>query len=73
MNEEQQTELAVEGMICRLCILRIKRTLSEVEGVSGVQVKLAEGKVIVLHEGRRADKDAMVEALQYAGYEAVAA
>jgi len=55
MNQEKQTELTVEGMTCPSCIMRIKRTLSEVKGVSGDEVKLAEGKVVVRHEGMQAD------------------
>ncbi len=73
MNREKRTELAVEGMTFPSCIMHIKRTLSEVQGVSGVEVRIAEGKVIVEHQGIAADARAMVEALQDAGYGAMAA
>lgn len=72
MNEKQQTTLAVAGMTCPSCIRHVTVALKDLDGVEGVEVKLREGRVQVVHEASVAVK-AMVEALREAGYESRAA
>ncbi len=69
MNKNDETTLDVQGMSCPSCIRHIKEALQDVEGVSGVDVRLAEGKVVVRHEGAEAHVSTFVEALRDAGYE----
>ncbi len=69
MNGNRETELDVQGMSCPSCIRHIKEALQDVEGVSGVDVQLTEGKVVVRHEGAAPPVGSLVEALRAAGYE----
>jgi copper chaperone len=69
MSNEKQTVLDVQGMSCPSCIRHIKEALNDVEGVTGVDVRLADGRVLVKH-GEEAALNSMVEALRNAGYEA---
>jgi copper chaperone CopZ len=64
MNE---TLLDVEGMSCGSCVRHVNQALTRVDGVQGVEVRLREGKVLVKH-GPAVAPDALVEALQHAGY-----
>lgn len=68
MNANQETVLNVQGMSCPSCIRHVKEALNEVEGVSGVDVRLAAGQVKVRHAGS-ANVDSLVDALRDAGYE----
>ena len=68
MEANQETLLNVQGMSCPSCIRHVKEALNEVEGVSGVDVRLAAGQVKVQH-ARSANVTNMVEALRGAGYE----
>jgi copper chaperone len=49
MEANQETVLNVQGMSCPSCIRHVKEALNEVEGVSGVDVRLAAGQVYVQH------------------------
>lgn len=61
------TVLNVSGMSCPSCVRHVHAALSALDGVSGVQVRLHEGKVLVKHDGRAAI-EAMIAALDEAGY-----
>ena len=63
------TTLSVRGMSCGNCVKHVEKAVRSVRGVSGVQVDLASGQVKVTH-APGADLDAMVEAIDAAGYEA---
>ena len=69
MNRNEQTVLDVQGMSCPSCIRHIQEALNEVEGVSTVDVRLADGQVMVKHDPESASIGKLVEALRYAGYE----
>lgn len=71
MNHEHQTTFKVQGMTCRSCIRHVKEALTEVEGVSEVEIEFAEGKVNVRHQLDSAPVKALVQALSDAGYPAV--
>jgi copper chaperone len=68
MSNDKETLLDVQGMSCPSCIRHITEALNDVEGVCDVDVRLAEGRVMVKHEGK-AGVDGLVEALRDAGYE----
>lgn len=69
MSNQRETLLNVAGMTCRSCIAHVDHALRDLEGVTGVEVRMNEGKVLVKHDGRSVPVEAMVEALREAGYE----
>lgn len=74
MHESKQsqagTALAVEGMKCGGCVANVKKALSAVPGVTGVDVDLGAKRATV--QGS-ASTDALVAAVQAAGYRATPA
>lgn len=70
MNQNgEETRLDVQGMSCPSCIRHIKEALADVEGVSAVDVRLADGQVVVKHDSESALVGTLIEALRDAGYE----
>ncbi len=63
-------ELAVEGMTCASCVRRVERALAKVEGVESATVNLATERATVTYDPERASLDAMLRAVQAAGYRA---
>ena len=68
MNETR--EYAVQGMTCSHCVLSVREEVSEVPGVSAVDVDLASGRMTVA--GDDISDDAVRAAVAEAGYEVVA-
>jgi copper chaperone len=69
MNPETRI-YAVEGMTCGHCVLSVREEVSEVGGVSAVDVELASGRLTVT--GRRVSDDAVRAAVADAGYQVAA-
>ena len=65
MNETR--EYTVQGMTCSHCVLSVREEVSEVRGVSAVDVDLASGRMTV--SGQDVNDDAVREAVAEAGYE----
>jgi copper chaperone len=65
----KQTQLNVQGMTCPSCIHHVNAALAELEGVSSVDVRLREGRVLVEHDPVLAPTSELVGALRDAGYE----
>jgi copper ion binding protein len=65
MNETR--EYTVQGMTCSHCVLSVREEVSEVRGVSAVDVDLASGRMTVT--GQDVNDDAVREAVAEAGYE----
>jgi copper chaperone len=63
-------DYAVEGMTCSHCVLSVHEEVSEVPGVSAVEVDLASGRLTVT--GSDLDDDAVRAAVTEAGYEVAA-
>lgn len=61
------TELHVEGMSCGSCVKHVNTALQPIEGVDGVTVDLASGRVTVSGD---VEGDVLVLALTEAGYPA---
>lgn len=57
----------VQGMSCTHCVLSVREQVSEVAGVSDVDVDLASGRLTVV--GRDIRDDAIRAAVAEAGYE----
>lgn len=66
MSEGEQRSYNVTGMSCEHCVAAVSARLSELPGVSGVDVDLASGAVLV--RGVSVDSDAVRVAVQAAGY-----
>jgi len=62
----------VSGMICGHCVNSVSTELSELPGVTGVQVDLATGRVTVTSQNPL-DTDAVRAAVDEAGYDLVGA
>ena len=63
-------DYTVEGMTCSHCVLSVREEVSEVAGVSAVDVDLDSGRLTVT--GRNLDDDAVRAAVAEAGYEVAA-
>jgi copper chaperone len=63
-------EYTVRGMTCDHCVLSVREEVSEVAGVSGVDVDLASGRLTVTGAG--IDEHAVRAAVTEAGYEVAA-
>ena len=63
-------EYVVQGMTCAHCVLSVREEVSEVAGVSAVDVDLASGRMTVSGEG--VDEAAVRAAVSEAGYEVAA-
>lgn len=61
----QTIELNVQGMTCGSCVKHVKAALSQLAGVSSVDVDLSSGRVRVTGS---ANTEAMISALDSAGY-----
>jgi copper chaperone len=66
----QTRDYTVQGMTCTHCVLSVREEVSEVSGVSAVDVDLASGRITVA--GRDFSDDAVREAVAEAGYEVAA-
>ncbi|MFB1098244.1 copper chaperone CopZ [Terribacillus sp. JSM ZJ617] len=64
--------LQVSGMTCGHCEKAVKGALGELEGIQGVDVDLASGKVDVVYDDTLVTKEDMKEAIEEQGYEVVA-
>lgn len=62
------SEYIVTGMVCQHCVSAVTEEVGAVEGVSGVQVDLATGRLSVTSDVAL-DDDAVHAAVSEAGYE----
>ena len=58
----------VTGMTCEHCVKAVTQELTDIDGVSGVEVDLASGRVTVTSQSPLDDK-AVAAAVDEAGYE----
>ncbi len=61
--------LPIEGMTCASCVNRIERYLRKTPGVEAATVNLATEAATVRFDPARADRDALVDAIESAGYD----
>ncbi|CAE6746762.1 heavy metal translocating P-type ATPase [Paraburkholderia haematera] len=66
------TELAIGGMTCASCAMRVEKALAKVPGIASVSVNLATETATVhpADPSAGADTDALIAAVKKAGYEA---
>lgn len=68
----QQTALSVlniQGMTCGHCVRNVETTLNGINGVKSVQVDLKGANAAVQFEPNQTTVQAMIDALEEAGYE----
>ncbi|WP_313131922.1 heavy-metal-associated domain-containing protein [Anaerocolumna sp.] len=63
-------KIAIEGMSCQHCVSHVKEALSELNGVTSVEVNL-EGKSAVLEASEEVKDEDIKFAVDDAGYEVV--
>ena len=70
-NSGETIELAVRGMTCGHCEMRVKKALTAVPGVLDASASHEKGQATVTIEpGQAVPVEALVAAVQAAGYEA---
>jgi len=60
--------LSVPGMTCAACPITIKKALSEVEGVTDIEVSFERKDAIVTFDDTKTSVSALIEATTNAGY-----
>jgi copper chaperone CopZ len=70
MDDVREMQLQVEGMTCGSCVRHVTEALRGVDGVAAVQVDRDHDRVLVRHDPARATPEALVAALDRAGYPA---
>ncbi|EJC2439683.1 copper chaperone CopZ [Listeria monocytogenes] len=65
----EKLTLNVEGMTCSHCEACVTKALSEVNGVKSAVVSLDEGTATVEFEKGQVTEDALIDAVEEAGYE----
>lgn len=64
------TDFAVNGMTCNNCVNHVTKAVSEVAGVTGVQIDLVAGGTSAMHlTGAAIDPAAVRVAVESAGYQ----
>lgn len=64
------TQYQVTGMTCGHCEMSIREEVSQIEGVSEIQVSSSDGHLAVTTTGGPVDDAAVLAAVEEAGYEA---
>ncbi|NMA86597.1 MAG: heavy-metal-associated domain-containing protein [Tissierellia bacterium] len=59
--------IEIEGMSCNHCVMAVKNALSEIAGVSNVEVELDNNRALV--EGEKLEDNILKEAIEEAGYD----
>jgi len=68
----EEVVVTVNGLVCGFCAQGLKKTFSQIEAVSDIQVDLGEKKVtIALKEGKKISDDEVRKLITDAGYTAV--
>src|SRR6187402_476301 len=68
-TEILRSDIAVEGMTCASCAARIQRSLAELDGVDDAVVNFANGRAVVIHDGR-SDDGRFRDTIEQLGYHA---
>jgi Cu+-exporting ATPase len=67
-HDAQTVDLAVTGMTCASCVMRVERKLKKVPGVADAAVNLATEHATVTYDPAQTTPDALVAAVEAAGY-----
>ncbi|GLV56849.1 copper-exporting P-type ATPase A [Dictyobacter sp. S3.2.2.5] len=69
-EHKMQTTLALEGMTCASCAMRIEKGLKKASGVMDAQVNLATERGVVTYDPTQTNLDALVQKVEAIGYKA---
>ena len=58
--------LKIEGMSCQHCVMRVKKAISQLPGVTGSEVEI--GNVKVTYDEAKVQEEALRKAVEEAGY-----
>jgi len=58
--------LKIDGMSCQHCVMRVKKAIDAVEGVSSSDVRI--GSVGIVYDDSKTERNALEKAVQEAGY-----
>lgn len=67
----EKIELKVTGMSCGHCEMAVSKALTALEGVKKAEADHKGSKAVVEAEAGQVSREAMIEAVKKAGYEAV--
>lgn len=67
----QSIQLKVQGMSCNHCVQTIEKNVGQLDGVSQVQVSLAEGKVTVAFDEAKTSQAQIAEVIDDQGFTVV--
>jgi Cu+-exporting ATPase len=73
MSESKELVIPVAGMTCTNCANTVSRSLKRVEGVSDANVSYASERATVAYDPGRVQPDALIQAVENAGYGATVA
>jgi copper chaperone CopZ len=65
-----KTLLRSQELTCPSCVAKIEKALKALDGVEDAKVHFNTGRIEVQHDPQRVKTDALVKAVQSAGYEA---
>lgn len=65
---EQTVKLDVQGMTCASCPYQVKSALKKVEGVTKIEVTLANNQAVVTFDDEKADIAGLTKATSDAGF-----
>ena len=68
---QEQVTLALEGMTCASCAMRIEKGLKKVPGVEQASVNLATERATVVYNPQETDIDRLVQKVEAVGYHAI--
>ena len=66
----QNVTLKIDGMTCGGCVKSVTRVLSELGGVAQADVSLEKAQAVVSFDANKVQPAALVEAVEYAGFDA---
>ena len=67
----QALALKVEGMSCGGCAKSVERALRALDGVTDVQVSLAEKSVKIEYDSQKQSVQTLTQTIEYAGFDVV--
>lgn len=66
----ETTTIKVGGMTCGGCVKSVTKVLTELDGVTGVDVSLEQAQAVITFDAARANRQQLLQAIDDAGFEA---
>lgn len=70
-TSSREVVLHVEGLTCEGCAWQIRETLQKVDGINDVRTTVADKRVVVTYDPRKASSATAMQALAHVGYKSV--